>query len=50
LLARAVPVLIYTGGGATTEILLRKPDIAIIRKPARAAQILSSLTALLGSG
>jgi DNA-binding response OmpR family regulator len=50
LLAQAVPVLLYTGGGATSEILLRKPDIAIIRKPARAAQILSSLGALLATG
>jgi DNA-binding NtrC family response regulator len=50
LLAREVPVLLYTGGGATAEILLRKPDIAIIRKPARAAQILSSLGALLAGG
>ena len=50
LLAKSVPVLIYTGGGATTEILLRKPDIAIIRKPARATQILSSLNALLAIG
>ncbi len=50
LLAENVPVLLYTGGGATSEILLRKPDIAIVRKPARAAQILSSLTVLLACG
>ena len=50
LLARKVPVLLYTGGGATAEILLRKPDIAIIRKPARSGQILSSLTSLLAAG
>ena len=50
LLAKAVPLLIYPAGGPPTEILLENPDIAIIRKPARAAQIVSSLCSLLARG